>query len=217
MIRPVCLAVLLCAAPAFADRMSFPPQDEASRDASLVAFREDLRTAVAGRDLETLLAAACPDLTLSDDGPGGPEELRHLLTVGANRPAADVDASWAALARTLATPGYFDADGEFWMPSHWRIHLPARIDPSQSWFTAGENVNLRAAPSRDAAVVTRVSYEVVLAEQETPDSDYRAVILTDGTRGFLHRDYLVQMSGYRAAFAASPDGTWQLCTFTSGR
>ena len=78
-------------------------------------------------------------------------------------------------------------------------------------------MNLRAAPDREAPVVTRVSFEVVLAAEPEAENDYRAVVLTDGTRGYLQRDYLVQMSGYRAAFAVSPDGIWQLCTFTSGR
>lgn len=210
-------ALLLGATPALAGRQSFPPRDEALRDPSLVAFRDALRAAVARRDTEALAAAACPDLMLSDDGAGGPEELRQFLTLEQGEPAADVEARWQALARTLAAPGYFDDDGEFWMPFHWRIHLPARIEPAWSYFTNGENVNLRAAPDREAPVVTRVSFEVVLAAELDSENDYRAVILTDGTRGYLHRDYLVQMSGYRAAFAVSPDGTWQLCTFTSGR
>ncbi|MCV2890059.1 SH3 domain-containing protein [Ruegeria aquimaris] len=206
-------ALLLSAAPTLAGRQSFPPQDEAARDPSLVAFRDALRAAVARREIEALTAAACPDLMLSDNGPGGPEELRQFL----NDPNADVEARWQVLAETLDAPGYFDDDGEFWMPYHWRIHLPARIDAALSYFTNGENVNLRAAPDREAPVVARVSFEVVLTEAADAYRDYQAVILTDGTQGYLHRDFLVQMSGYRAAFAVSPEGAWQLCTFTTGR
>lgn len=209
--------VLFLAQPALAQRQSFVPRDEALANTDVLALRDRLRAAVAARDVDGLAAAACPDLSLSDDGPGGPDELRQMLTPSGTNPQSAVDNRWQVLAETLAAPGYFDAEGEFWMPYHWRIQLPARIDPTQAFFVNGENVNLRQAPDRSGDILTRVSFEVVLAAGFDPEAEYRAVILSDSTRGYLHRDYLTPMSGARAALVRSPEGIWQLCTFTTGR
>jgi len=216
--RAILLPLLLCLAqPVLAERQSFPPRDEAADNPAVLAARDALRAAVAARDLGRLSAAACADLSLSDDGPGGPEELRQMLTVSDTNSETTVETRWQMLAKALAAPGYFDAEGEFWMPHHWRIQLPARIDPAQAHFVTGANVNLRKTPERTGEILTQVSFEVVLTAGFDPGAEYRAIILSDGTRGYLHRDYLTPMSGPRAALAQSPEGIWQLCTFTSGR
>lgn len=216
--RAVLLPLLLSLAqPVLAERQSFPPRDEAADNPAVLAARDALRAAVAARDLDGVSAATCPDLNLSDDGPGGPEELRQMLTVSETNSESAVEGRWQMLAEALAAPGYFDAEGEFWMPYHWRIQLPARIDPAQAFFVNGENVNLRQAPDRTGTILTRVSFEVVLTAGFDPEAEYRAVILSDSTRGYLHRDFLTPMSGPRAALVQSSEGPWYLCTFASGR
>ncbi len=218
------LVLLVIATPSLADRMSFTPVDEAERDPTLVEFRKELLELVAARDIETLVARACPDIYLSHGGSGGPEEFRANLTVDPEtlseeyREQADEirEEYWSALQATLSQPGYFDDQGEFWLPHQWQITLPASLDPFQTYFVTGERVSLRQSPSRSGAIKGLVSHEVVIVADYQPDAEYQGVLLTDGTWGFIHRDFLWSMVGYRAALVKSEEGQWQLCTFVSG-
>lgn len=213
----VALAIALICGPALADRQSFAPVDEADSDPDLAAFRADLLAKVTARDLEAVIAAACPDIYLSHGGEGGPEEFRANLVAGQNEPDNDQRESyWAALQDTLSQPGYFDDQGEFWMPHQWQITLPASLDPAITYFVAGENVSLRQTGSRSAPIVGLISHEIVIVPDFQTDTEYQRVLLTDGTRGFMHRDFLWSMIGHRAALVKSDAGDWQLCTFVAG-
>lgn len=217
------LAIILCG-PVWADRQSFPPEDQSSRDPTLVAFRDDLLAKVAARDLEAVVAAACPDIYFSHVEESGPDAFRTSLIVQPetlpeqDRDQADAirDARWAALENTLSQPGYFDDQGEFWMPHQWQITLPASLDPTVAYFVTGENVSLRQAPSRDGERLGAISHEVVLISDYQEGAEYQQVRLTDGATGYTHSDFLWSMTGYRAALVKSDAGTWQLCTFVSG-
>ncbi|NVO55424.1 SH3 domain-containing protein [Rhodobacteraceae bacterium B1Z28] len=219
----VLLAALICG-PALADRQSFPPVDQAGRDPSLVAFRDDLLAKVAARDTEAVIAAACPDIYISHGLDSGPDAFRTSLTVPPdslaeeNRDQADEmrDAYWTALEDTLSQPGYFDDQGEFWMPHQWQITLPASLDPLLAYYVTGEKVTLRQTPSRGAGILSLISHEVVLIPDYQDGSEYQSVRLTDGTPGYIHSDFLWSMVGYRAALIKSKVGDWQLCTFVAG-
>ncbi|WP_420586960.1 SH3 domain-containing protein [Ruegeria sp.] len=217
------LAAFLCG-PALADRQSFPPVDEADRDPSLVEFRETLLAKIAARDVDTIVALACPDIYLSHGGDGGPEELRANLVLDpqtlSEEYREDADAMreqyWTDLENTLSQPGYFDDEGEFWMPHQWQITLPASLDAHLAYFVTGQNVSLRQQPNRDAPLITRISHEVVILRDHQSSAEYQRVLLTDGTQGYMHSDFLWPMTGHRAAFVKSDAGGWQLCTFVSG-
>lgn len=222
-LQTLALAVLICA-PAWADRQSFPPVDQAGNDPSLTAFREDLLTKVAARDAEAVIAAACPDIYISHGTESGPEAFRESLTVPPETleeeyrdQADDMRAEyWSALENTLSQPGYFDDQGEFWMPHQWRISLPATLDPFLAYFVTGDRVTLRRSPARSGAIVDFISHEVVLIRDYQEGAEYQLVRLTDGTFGYMHSDFLWSMVGYRAAFVKSDAGNWQLCTFVTG-
>ena len=217
------IALVLCA-PAFAARQSFPPQDEAVNDPELEAFRADLLARVAARDIEAVVAASCPDIYLSHGGSGGPRELRANLEptsqtmADSTSPQANTSREeyWTALQETLSQPGFFDSEGEFWMPHQWKLTLPASLDPLEVYFVTGQNVALRNEPSPAGAVLDQISYEVVIIRDYQGDKDYQLVRLTDGVSGYMHRDYLWSMIGYRAALVKSESGDWQLCTFVAG-
>lgn len=217
------LTALLCG-PAFADRQSFPPVDQAAQDPSLVAFRDALLAKVAARDVEAVVAMTCPDIYLSHGGNGGPDELRANLTLDPEtlseeyRKDADAqrEAYWSDLENTLSQPGYFDDEGEFWMPHQWQITLPASLDPFAAYFVTGSDVALRQSSDRNAPTLGLISHEIAIVHDYQDGSDYQRVLLTDGTQGYMHSDYLWSMTGHRAAFLKSDAGAWQLCTFVSG-
>lgn len=216
MIRAVMLSLLFCG-PALADRQSFPPVDEAERDPTLVAFRESLLASVAARDTDTVIAAACPDIYLSHGGSGGPGEfLEYLGPENSSLEDQSREAYWSDLETTLSQPGYFDDEGEFWMPHQWQITLPASLDPYVAYFVTGENVSLRQAAEPGSPALSLISYEIVIVPTHRDGADYQPVMLTDGTRGFMHGDFLWPMTGHRAALVKSDAGEWQLCTFVSG-
>ncbi|WP_299660728.1 SH3 domain-containing protein [uncultured Ruegeria sp.] len=220
---PLALALLLCG-PAFAQRQSFPPVDQAERDPDLLAFRADLLAKITAQDTESVVAAACPGIYLSHDSKGGPDEFRLNLTVPPEVLGEEFkdevdelrEAYWSNLQNTLSQPGYFDDQGEFWMPAHWQIALPASLDPFTAYFVAAERVTLRQTPSRSGAIVGLISHEVVIVPDYQPDETYQKVRLTDGTTGHMHSDFLTSMVGYRAALVKSDTGDWQLCTFVTG-
>lgn len=223
MTRVALLCVLACG-PALAERQSFPPVDQADRDPTLAAFREAFLAKVAARDTEGVIADACPDVYLSHGGNGGPLELRANLDPDPeslpeqDRHRADEirENYWSDLENTLSQPGYFDEGGEFWMPHQWQITLPASLDPYMAFYVTGKDVTLRQAAGRNAPKLALISHEVVIIPDYSEANKYQRVILTDGTRGYMHSDFLWPMSGHRAAFAKSDAGEWQLCTFVSG-
>ncbi len=218
------LAIALTCGPAAADRQTFPPVDQANLDPALVAFRADLLAKVEARDIDAVIASACTDIYLSHGGDGGPEEFRANLVVDpetlSDEPRDQADdiraAYWTALQDTLSQPGYFDDQGEFWMPHQWQITLPADLDPAITYFVTGENVSLRQGATLGAPILGLISHEVVIVPDFQSGADYQQVLLTDGTQGFMHGDFLWSMIGYRAALVKSEDGDWQLCTFVTG-
>ena len=218
------VAGLLLASPALAQRQTFPPIDEAGQNPSLVAFRADLLAKIEARDTDAVVAAACPDIYLSHGTAGGPEEFRTNLTVPPETlgeefkdEAAELrDFYWSQLQQTVSQPGYFDDQGEFWMPHYWRIILPATVDPFTAFYVSGESITLRQAPSRGAPILALISHEIVIVPDYQPDEEYQKIRLTDGTSGYLLSDFLASMVGYRAAFVKSEAGNWQLCTFVTG-
>lgn len=212
------------AQPAWAEREQFTPQDTAIQDPSLVAFRAELQRAVAERQIERVVSLACPDIYLSHGGSGGPTELRQNLSL----PSETLDPShfdqanalresyWNDLAKTIASAGYFDDEGEFWMPTQWGIQLPAAMDPFETYFVKGTRVSLRSGADRSSPLLQTISHELVTVPAFDPEQDYQSVLLTDGTAGYMHHDFLWSMVGYRAAFVKTPNKVWQLCTFVSG-
>ncbi|MEW2916414.1 SH3 domain-containing protein [Ruegeria sp. ANG10] len=217
------LAAVICG-PALADRQSFPPVDQSDRDPSLIAFREALMAQVAARDTDAVVAASCPDIYLSHGGDGGPEELRSNLTLDPEalpeeqRENADALRAqyWSDLETTLSQPGYFDEEGEFWMPHQWQITLPASLDPELAFFVTGSDVSLRQRPDRNSSIIGLISHEIAIIRDYQDGAEYQRVLLTDGTQGYMHADFLWPMTGHRAAFVKSDSGDWQLCTFVSG-
>ncbi len=223
--RSLTLALtILIGGPAWADRQSFPPVDQAGIDPSLAAFRDDLRAKVAARDTEAVIAAACPDIHINHGPESGPEVFRRNLTLPPETLTDDTrdqaerlrEAYWSALEDTLSQPGYFDDQGEFWMPHQWQITLPAALDPQIAYFVTGQDVSFRRQPSRAGPIADLISHEVVLVQQYKTGAEYQLVRLTDGALGYVHSDFLWSMTGYRAALVKSETGDWQLCTFVTG-
>lgn len=200
------------------------PVDEAAKDRTFEMFRTVLRAAVAERNTDYVVSQTCPDILVSFGGEGGRDEFRAFLTVPEDslsdeykpQAAAMRDAHWAALAEVLDMGGNFTSQDEFWAPYTFNVELPGDRDPFTTYFVTGSNVLLRSGPGKDTAAISSLSYVAVTIAEYDPEAEYQPVVLANGIKGYLHRDFLRNVVDYRAGFQRGEDGAWRLCTFVAG-
>lgn len=172
-----------------------------------------VRDAAERRDLDALIALSAPDIKMSFGGDEGPEGMRNILggPYGAE--------AWAALVRVLDAgfaQGGGDSDGNelviapYWFPAD----VPETFDPFETFFVDGEDVLLRAAPSRAGQPIGAASHEFVRATG-APEGDYLPVTRANGQSGYLAREFLFAVVDYRAGFQRI-DGAWKMVFFIAG-
>lgn len=182
------------------------PVDEATSDPSLVAFRNDLLTAVRRGDVEAVVALADPKIRTSFGNGGGAEELRRRLKEGP---------LMKELERLLPLGGKFVGEGEsrsFWAPyvySAW----PDRHDAFESLAVIGENVPLRESPDANARVIATLSHDIVAREKQ--QGDWQQVKTADGRSGWVETRSVLSPVGYRAGFMKL-DGQWRMNALVAG-
>lgn len=185
------------------------PIDEAPKRPDFFTFRARLQVAVAGNDVDVLVAAADPNIRLGFGGEAGRDDLRKAMS-GADGPGV-----WKELARILALGGAFKGASSFEAPyvfSQW----PDAADAFECMAVVGSNVSVRSAASTDAPVVARVSYAIIRTPGEArPVEGWSVVQLANGQQGFVKSEYLGSPSGLRAIFNVIA-GQWRLTALVSG-
>ncbi|MVO14447.1 SH3 domain-containing protein [Parasedimentitalea huanghaiensis] len=224
MIRALIVCFVGLGSPLVAQRIHLSPVDQAEKDPTLTIFRTQLLTDIIARDTEAVVAASCNQIYLSHGGNGGHDEFRHNLTLPEEslseeyRPQADAlrEAYWKNLQKTLQQPGYFADSAEFLMPFHWQIDLPDEIDIFEAYFVNGRHVALRQSADSKATILEQISHEVVTIAKFDENALYQHVTIGDSRTGYMHRDYLWPIVGYRASLTKTANGDWQLCSFVAG-
>ncbi|KAE9628491.1 SH3 domain-containing protein [Parasedimentitalea maritima] len=224
MIRALIVCFVSLGSPLVAQRIHLSPVDQAEKDPTLSIFRTQLLTDIIARDTEAVVAASCNQIYLSHGGNGGHDEFRYNLTLPEEslseeyRPQADSlrEAYWQNLQKTLQQPGYFADSSEFWMPFHWQIDLPVEIGIFEAYFVNGRGVALRQSSESKAKILEQITHEVVTITKFDENAPYQHVTLGDGRTGYMHRDYLWPIVGYRASLTKAANGDWQLCSFVAG-
>ena len=203
------------------------PVDEAKREPSLLAAREALLEAISHGDAEHVKR-------LIDPSSSPAAALVDALRVDANQRSAAKDLwVWTPLKRALSLGGAFTTTKgavygrrEFCAPyayANWPPHwlLDDMRDPdsgSEPWMVIGQGVAVRLAPSIQAPIVSRVSFEVLpvaaLSAQDESGADlvWQRVILPDGRHGFVADSLLWGDMDYHVCFA-NVDGQWRLTKF----
>ena len=223
----LCFAALfaagLChAGPARAERVTFPPFDEAGQVPDFAAFRDELLAAVRARDIDAIVAAAADDIQLSYGGDAaGPEAFRSWLEGGGYD---EVGNYWAKLERVLSEGGRFEGPMFIAPWSYWLEPLSDE-DFYTTAVVAGENVRLRAGPSTADQVIRALSWEVV---RQAPYQDSRPIMEADATgrewvlvqtlegeEGWIALEFLRFPIEYRAGFELR-DGDWRMIFFIAG-
>jgi hypothetical protein len=205
------MPALLAAAPGKPAKLY--PADEASKARSFAAFRTSLRDALAKKDKAFVIGILDPDIKFSfgdDHGVAGFERYWEL-----DRP--QTSKLWQELTTVLSLGGRLrEADGavEFWAPYTF-TDFPGDWDAFESAVILGADVNLRAGPGADTAIVERLTFDIVRTiGQET--GEWVKIIGHGGKEGYVARRYIRSPIDYRAAFVKTPTGVWRMKLLVAG-
>ena len=222
MARPLLLAVIAGIATAAFDPglgaakgLKLEPVDQASRDPSLVEYRDALLLAVRSRDGDAVVELASSEILLSFGGDTGHESLRRNLDGIEDWQG---EAYWLELHRVLELGGVFLEDGAFCSPYLACVDLPdcPDCDPFETVFVTGRDVAARVEPDPEARIVTRLSYDVLRMDAEAySGADWYPVHLPFGGRAFVSEADARMAVDYRARFEKI-GGSWQMTVFIAG-
>lgn len=189
----VVLAVVLACEPALhavagtpADPAMHPPTEHLPP--KLLRAKAELRSIVARRDMEALLARVRPETRLDFGGDEGVEGFQAAW----NGDAESRQRLWSTLESILALPGIsrrFDHGDEYCAPYVFCTGLPGDVDPFEALVVLGSGVAIRDRPSTSGNVLTRVDHVVLRASDDpgsVPTTDWTRVRLADGTAGYIH-------------------------------
>lgn len=185
------------------------PVDEAARDPGLFAFRAQLQSAIARRDADAVLAVIDPQIRAGFGGNNGSAAFRKQWGFPGSSSRL-----WSELGTALALGGSFQNPDTFVFPyiySRW----PENREAFENVAVLGTNVNVRAAPRLDAAVLARLSFDIVKLAGQGSGKDWTAVQLADGRKGYIASRYVRSSVGYRG-FLVRKNGGWRLTTFVAG-
>lgn len=195
-----------------------PPVDHAEQDLVLLAFRDNLLTAVRERDGAIVAAAAADDIALSFGGDSGRENFaRNLAGNG------DVDRAnyWQELETTLALGGILVSPNSFCTPYLACVDLGYGSDPSEPFNTyvaLTDGVQIHVEPDQNSDVKLQLSYDIIKtddADGSDPFRHYPWIAIKSPGEGFVLAQHVRSPADYRA-WLEKIDGVWQLTAFVTG-
>ncbi|MFI0400322.1 MAG: SH3 domain-containing protein [Thiolinea sp.] len=202
------LLVLILSLPTQAATM-LQPVDNASKDPSFLAFRSQLLKTIERKDAKAFLAVVNKNIHVSFGMENGIEDFKKMW--GLNKPATSQ--LWAELSKVLKMGGSFSNKTTFVAPyvfSEW----PEDKDAFENWVVIAKDVNIRAKPSTNAAVLKKVSYEILPVEF-SENEQWVTVKLDNGKQGYIASQYIRSSVDYRAFFEKI-NGRWQMTVFIAG-
>lgn len=208
-LQRVFLVISLLAALPLQAATTLKPVDTASKDPSFLAFRSQLLKTVERKDAQALLAVVNKNIHASFGMENGIEDFKKMW--GLNKPATSQ--LWVELGKVLKMGGSFSNKTTFVAPyvfSEW----PENQDAFENWAVIAKDVNIRAKPSTSAAVLKKVSYEILPIEF-SENEQWVTVKLAQGKKGYIASQYIRSSVDYRAFFEKI-NGRWQMTVFIAG-
>jgi hypothetical protein len=185
------------------------PFDDAARDTSFLTFRDALLRTLAQRDTASLYAIVAPDIRVSFGPDNGIGAFREEW-----RPGEDDSEIWSVLDDLLRHGGRFTTPDLFIAP--WTFFgLSDSLDAFEYLVVRDSGVIVRAAPDASAAVLARLSFEIVRAASTPAPEGWTAIMTGDGRLGYVDADRVRSPVGYRAGFERR-DGRWLLVFLAAG-
>lgn len=185
------------------------PVDNAANDPSFLAFRSQLLKTIERKDAKALLTVVNKNIHASFGMENGIEDFKKMW--GLNKPATSQ--LWDELSKVLKMGGSFSNKTTFVAPyvfSEW----PESKDAFENWAVIAKDVNIRAKPSMSAAVLKKVSYEILPIEF-SDNEQWVTVKLDQGKKGYIASQYIRSSVDYRAFFEKI-NGRWQMTVFIAG-
>jgi hypothetical protein len=203
------LSLLLIGGPLAAGE-GVPPPDACASEPTFVAFRDALRSAIAHKDADHVLAVAADDIQISFGDIRGREDFARMWEL--DRPQSS--RLWHELSEVLRLGCGLSGDGHFMSPMLGEGMTPDD-DPFEVVIAVQPDAVLRSAPDEASDVVARLSWDVLTVGSDGGSEDWIPVTMRDGRRGFVHRRHVRSLLDYRATFAKI-DGRWRMTAFIAG-
>lgn len=222
--RRLVAAVLLAAGVAWpvaagAQERKLPPVDEAAKDATWVAFKNRLLTALQNRDRKHLLSITDRNVRNAVSGGRGIAEFQRQWDL-----ASDASPIWRELSSALFLGAAYmkrepGAKGPQELCAPYVLaHWPQDVEP----FGHGAIVARDAAVQKDAssasAVIRTLSYDIVpvldwdVADRDAASPQRWVKIRTDAGEGYVPEEHVRSPVELAACFVKSPAG-WRMVAF----
>jgi hypothetical protein len=198
-----------------ADRR-LPPMDEGPRDASFVAFRNELKAVIARKDAAKLFHFLASDIHLSFGGDYGGPEFHKMW-----KPFDKDTKVWTVLALIVDNGGKFIAPGGFAAPYAYAA-FPEDLDSFSYVVVTNPHALLRERPNANARVIRKLDYDILEVvnssgkmQHEAAPNDWDEVKTAAGQRGYVLSADVRSPVEYRAIFEKRK-GKWVLQTLVAG-
>lgn len=195
------------------------PVDEARKDASLLAFRTKLITAAKRRDAKYILSVVDKDIKNSFGGNDGIAEFKKSWKIESSK-----SKFWSKFLPVITNGGKFFSEGgktKLFIAPYSFEGFPDDLDAFNYSIIFGNNVNLRAKPELNAAVVGKLSYNIVeitnsiKAKSNVEKDDWYEIKTLGGKKGFVKAEFIRSPIDYRAGFEKK-NGKWKMTFFLAG-
>jgi len=194
--------------------------DEAAKDASFLAFRTKLIAAAKRRDAKYVLSVLDKNIKNGFGGNDGVAEFKkqwRIENAGSK--------FWTEFLPVITNGGKFfkgeGGTGKLFTAPYSFDNFPDDLDAFTYSVIFGNNVNLRARPEMSAAVVGRLSYNIVEITNSVKDKrdaekdDWYEIKTLGGKTGFVKAEFVRSPIDYRAGFEKK-GGSWKMTFFLAG-
>lgn len=213
----ILILLLLCALPGLAkaeEDKAEPaqtsivfPVDEATQKPEFFTFRRDLIKALIARDHKAVQDIMSPDLKYSFGEQTGQQGFddEWQLTAPESR-------FYPMLLEILLNGGAFTGE-TFCAP--YTFTSDKVSDPFTEVILIAKDVPMYDAPSLEASVLTRLSFEILTMQENASPQGWQAVKTSEGLAGYIQTHFLRSPIDYRACFSPE-NGAYKMNLFIAG-
>lgn len=198
------------------------PVDEASKDASFLAFRTKLIAAAKRRDANYVLSVVDQNIKNGFGGNDGIAEFKKQWQI--DRPGSRF---WAEFLPVVTNGGAFGKEPGAAVKTFFAPYVfssfPEDLDAFEYSAIFGNNVNLRDAADLKAKSLGLLSYNVVKIDFQNSvkksgsedDYEWLKIETLGGKKGFVSAEFVRSAIDYRAGFEKI-GGKWKMVYFLAG-
>jgi Bacterial SH3 domain len=190
------------------------PVDEAGKNSSFKIFRDNLLKASKKHDVTYILRIVDANIKNSFGGDDGFKNFKSNWKI--ENPKS---VFWDEFITVMSNGGAFYTEassrGTFCAPYPF-MKFPSDVDAFEYAVIFGNNVNLRAEPASDAAIIANLSYNIVKPEfANEAHPNWVKVETLGGKKGYVSAKFVRSSIAYRACFEKLK-GKWKMTAFIAG-